>query len=482
MRLLKQIRHILLFFTLFLGKELKAQDLYSFPNSYQWAINTGSDNPALLAHMRISEKMIQPLSEFETEIILPFSFLTLFSQNSTTRSYDLDFSQISDKAFPNNNFYLNAALQWFSVVGKHSGVKWNFKIQDRILLGAGIEDRFIDLINLGNKAFLGETVVLNFPFNAMHFRSYQFSWAKTLNKQFDFGITGKLYFGKSWIDLDADISLYTHPSADYLRITAVGKGRASFPLTLEDILNNIISTSDFSSYLFGVTNPGLGIDVGMIYQMTPQIQLSASINDLGFIFWNSNTTTFTANDTYTWTGIDLSGKFDFQQLGSLSENSTIISLRDTFLNRLIEPEDRHFLTMAPTTFNSAVVYKYDRNMWLAVRLRALFHSHFIRDFFTASGGYTLTRKWQLVSGITYSTPLLLSFPTGFNYQGRRLHIGLMLSNLLEVFVPARSKVFGGSLTISYRLAEERHDDSEYYPFYTKRNKHNLKLLIFQNSK
>jgi len=52
-------------------------------------------------------------------------------------------------------------------------------------------------------------------------------------------------------------------------------------------------------------NHGAGIDLGVIYEYDDKITFAASLLDLGFIRWGSNTEQFNANSTVVFNGVDL---------------------------------------------------------------------------------------------------------------------------------------------------------------------------------
>ena len=67
---------------------------------------------------------------------------------------------------------------------------------------------------------------------------------------------------------------------------------------------NLISRGDIDYDKFGLSGFGLGFDLGATYQLLPDLQLSAAINDLGFMNWSNAITGRTGEGTWTFDGFD----------------------------------------------------------------------------------------------------------------------------------------------------------------------------------
>ena len=67
---------------------------------------------------------------------------------------------------------------------------------------------------------------------------------------------------------------------------------------------NLISWGDIDYDKFGLSGFGLGFDLGATYQLLPDLQLSAAINDLGFMNWSNAITGRTGEGTWTFDGFD----------------------------------------------------------------------------------------------------------------------------------------------------------------------------------
>ncbi len=65
---------------------------------------------------------------------------------------------------------------------------------------------------------------------------------------------------------------------------------------------DLIEWNDIDYDSFGLSGFGLGIDLGATYQLLPELQLSAAVNDLGFMSWSHGVTGRTGLDAWTFEG------------------------------------------------------------------------------------------------------------------------------------------------------------------------------------
>lgn len=112
--------------------------------------------------------------------------------------------------------------------------------------------------------------------------------------------------------------------------------RASFPVQIETDSQGYVDSLDFSNSFSNILddfilnkNNGGAIDLGVIYEYDEQLTLAASLIDLGFIRWGSNTNRFDANAGVDFTGFDLRAYID-----SGSSTDFFQALKDSVLESL----------------------------------------------------------------------------------------------------------------------------------------------------
>ena len=123
-------------------------------------------------------------------------------------------------------------------------------------------------------------------------------YSHKINEQWTVGgklklLLGQVYSGMRFSDLNLDAS------ASEWRVYGGGDIAVAAPIDMSKLPARL-SWRDFDGYdfggitnkdiiqYFGIKGAGLAVDLGATYKPIEQLQISAAINDLGFIYWNGN--------------------------------------------------------------------------------------------------------------------------------------------------------------------------------------------------
>lgn len=79
---------------------------------------------------------------------------------------------------------------------------------------------------------------------------------------------------------------------------------------------DVLSGVDFNTSQIGIAGGGLAFDLGVAYRPIKDLEITASVNDLGFMLWKHNTSIETISAGLVYDGVDLSGDEDFEDLGT----------------------------------------------------------------------------------------------------------------------------------------------------------------------
>ncbi len=137
---------------------------------------------------------------------------------------------------------------------------------------------------------------------------------------------------------------------------------ASLPLTFNtDAEGNIDFNSaqpysDYNDYLKLLYQPagyGASFDVGFTYEPIKHLVISASVTDLGFIYWNRNTITGHAEGDYSFTGVtwEPGDSIDLAKLGEEALDALNLNTADS----------KGFAQMIHGNFNAAIEYGILKN-------------------------------------------------------------------------------------------------------------------------
>lgn len=186
---------------------------------------------------------------------------------------------------------------------------FHFNVTERIDSRTRFPKAFFELLAYGNADWnqnpSGNFDMKNYDIDMTHFREYAIGWQRPINEKLDVGIRVKYLYGMENVKtVKSDFSLQTDPNTYDISIDG------SFVVNTSGILDstNISELSnDPMSYLFKRGNSGFGVDLGANYKVNDQLQVSASLKDLGYINWKNKVSTLENEDAFfLFQGINLS--------------------------------------------------------------------------------------------------------------------------------------------------------------------------------
>jgi hypothetical protein len=138
----------------------------------------------------------------------------------------------------------------------------------------------------------------------MSFMEYGMAYNHNINDKLTVGMRFKFISGYANIQTTkSQLGLYTDPN-NY-NLTLDGQMAINTSNISQFYKGSNPMSTPFSS-IFNFNNKGFGVDLGANYQLTPKVELNASVLDLGVIHWNSNISRYNSDEiNYTFKGIDI---------------------------------------------------------------------------------------------------------------------------------------------------------------------------------
>lgn len=184
-----------------------------------------------------------------------------------------------------------------------------FQISNRAELNWEYSQNIMELLLKGNGAagILGEEIAPRFYLDAIHYTSIGIGYATSMKDgRLKAGIRLRYLAGQEHIKTEkSDLSLFTDANDFSLR------GSANILIRTSGLQNGIFQGENkllSSGYLLGKGNSGAGIDAGISYSINDNWQLTAAVNDAGFIRWQRDVTTYSSKEpgaTVEFQGVDL---------------------------------------------------------------------------------------------------------------------------------------------------------------------------------
>ena len=275
-----------------------------------------------------------------------FSYRDLIAKREGNDSIYIDLDNFLSKRGDAGtiSFGLNTDLLSFGF--KAGKFDFNFSASEIVQGKIRLRTDLFRLVALGNAPSIGEGINPgDFAIRLEHYREHALGVSRSFGSKWRGGLRVKYLYGYEHAEVErSTVSLTTDP------VTFDLSGNS-------DILINTsgLAFEDFSvkNYLLGRKNRGWGLDLGLTYMVTQQLELSASALNLGRIRWNDEVKNYANNvKPVTFQGIELN-----QFFGDGADNlddkfqDELDSLTKDF--KIEESEERYTQALLPVFFTSA---------------------------------------------------------------------------------------------------------------------------------
>lgn len=238
---------------------------------------------------------------------------------------------------------------------KHKDLYFSFNIAEKVDAKAFFPESLVDLAVDGNEQFIGRSIATRgIGANLTHLREYSLGISQQVSPYYSWGIKGKLLFGKANITTRPRPFIFTTNENSYDLFAEWGfQVNSSVPLNVNKLPNGqvdgiALGSIDPVSYLLNGSNYGFALDYGFIYESNP-ITWSASILDLGAIYWQSDARRFTNSGSFAFSGVNVND--------ILNTNDFLITLEDSLQNQLrVREAPNKYMSILPVKLNVGATY------------------------------------------------------------------------------------------------------------------------------
>lgn len=251
-------------------------------------------------------------------------------------------------------------------VTEHAGFNLDFPREASILIREVYEQNF-----------LGQNIhVQDIRFNLQHYREFGAGFARRLSKRFSVGARVKYFYGVSTFSTTQN-SFRANTDISGIDENAVISGGLAYSAQSAG-LNNYRSEGGNAGLFFGGGNSGFSTDLGLNYEVSNFMTLSAAVQNLGgFINWSDNVRNFEQpNRDITLNLLELPEAFDGELTDRTEITTQVANLLDSLMGDDASENDAGFTTKMPTRVNLAAAF----NVTSALTFTFLNQNVFIEDF------------------------------------------------------------------------------------------------------
>ena len=350
-------------------------------------------NPAALPTQGIA--ILLPKTYFDIQSTTNYN--DLFTKNSAGKT-TLDLSNAIAKLQITNNQL--SATTTFQTLGVTFGVGggWSLSLDHAVRSNTEIlySKAAADIFWNGNAAYIGQTADIGVNLQSSTFSQFSIAAAYQLG-YLKIGGRAKYLNGISNVSTSrSTASLNT--SSDIYQLTL----NTDYQLNTSNYLNK----TDLDNFDFKLTSPyslknlftpnrGLAFDLGIDFDLTEKLKLSASVTDLaGNIKWTQNAQNLSSKGTYTYSGLDLA---QVLRRDSVNFSSTLDTLSKIFN---FQKTNNSYTSTLPTNYLASLQYKLSDRLTVGAVAQVRTHQGLTQKAIAASAGYKIFSFLHL--GATYS--------------------------------------------------------------------------------
>ncbi len=202
--------------------------------------------------------------------------LTTIFDGSVPRTIGLD------KINPENYLGIDTrmSLIGFGAYTKNGKSFWSFDLGVRLAADVNLPYSLFEFMKSGNS-----TTIENVRAHAEAYAEAAFAWSWQVKPKWHLGIRGKLLFGAGRLNANIE-NANIQMTGDAWKMSAQGNLSISGIRLGEEGPNYTFYDMTYG----GLGGFGVGFDVGVTYDVLPQLQISASVTDLGAMFWSKKAT------------------------------------------------------------------------------------------------------------------------------------------------------------------------------------------------
>ena len=360
---------------------------------------------------------------------------TAFTYKDLTEGNSWNLEQIESQMHRVDLYGSEVSLQLFAIGHRHKSNYFSFTVDDRAHLYQTVPGDMATTAVYGNYPSAGKYTSFNaFRSFGTYLRQYTLGASRVFSRSLNVGIRLKLLFGKAGISTGrSDIGLYTNENNFGLLADGNYLLNSSLPITLEqDADGNITAITlneiNYASFLLNRGNPGIAMDLGIIYRYNPRLTLSASLLDVGGLLWSTDLNNVSSEGTFVYDDIETSG--------NVVSMSFLGQLVDTLQNAFnVSVSQTAYSSLLPAQLFLGGSYQLKEHLSLGLVNRNLILRSKLHSSLTLSATADLKQRILGTLSWSYLNRNIKNIGAVIALQGEGFQFHLASDNLLGFFQP-----------------------------------------------
>ena len=386
------------------------------------------ENPSFIPAQRLYIG-IPFLSGAQTSYENPFSYNNVLTKEEDD-SLTFEAETFIDKISKNDHFITNTTLNILSVGAQIADGRYylNFGIRQRSTGNATLPEDLCYLLWYGNTApqVFGETVNISPVFNGTVWDEWDFTFSGyAMNRRLSYGATVKYLSGRINVNTKkSEFDFYTDTTTYNINVKSDVEIQTSGIDEFDTYFNQPLPVLIFPG------NFGFGIDLGASFCINDKFSVNASVLDLGFITWRSNTLTLVSHEPgaeVIYNGLDLHDFVDMVQ--DFDEFGTKMTDSISDLIDIDSVYDVNYTTYLPVRYNIGGSFAFNDHSRFNLLFNGISQNHKFYPALSLSWCYNLNQVLGIVASYNLFNNQYWNFGAGLSVQAGPVQLYAVSDNL-----------------------------------------------------
>jgi hypothetical protein len=370
-------------------------------------------NPSFIPDQRLYIG-IPVLSGVQSAYTNPFTYNDVIERDS----YDSVTFKVEDflgKLAKNDQFTVYSDVDILSIGSQIANGRFflGFSIRERLCQQVMIPENLANLLWYGNAApqFFGQEVNVAPDVNLTAYDEWGASFSGyAMKRKMTWGARLKYLSGRiNATTTKSDFYVYTDTSTYQLYMKSDLELQTSGIDDIEHYLDQRVTSLVFPG------NNGFGADLGLSYQVNPHVGISASVLDIGFITWKSNTMTIASQDPgeeFAFNGLSLDDFIDM--IGNMDSFGRKLSDSILDLVKIDTVYGNTYTSWLPVRYNLGGSYSFNEHHRLNLLLNGISWNKQFYPALSVSWYYQLPKRLGLMASYNIFNNQYTNFGAGLS--------------------------------------------------------------------
>jgi hypothetical protein len=344
---------------------------------------------------------------------------------------------------------------------KKNSSTFSFSVSEKAVGITSIDKEIINLISEGILPFYGANEDLGpISFKMQYNREIAFGYSTQISKKLSVGIRPKIVFNKFFYDVDiTNFRVETLEETEQLKITPEGNYTLAGPVKIsideENEVAQIKSDIKPADYFFRLKNMGAGIDLGLTYKLTKQIEISLSAIDIGFIGVKDNKYNIEFTESLDYKKYRLYQSSDSSASSYWSPSYAMSAFGDSipYITSINEMDERK-LEALPLKINAMFKYSLSGKREVGFSNHYSYYNRKSENYFSGFIHTGIGKKFEAVATLNLYKLERIMPGIGGSYTGENTQFYLSTNNILELLQPTSAKNLNLSFGMNFLFSTD----------------------------